>query len=100
MTFLKLLLNFFIAFYKLCIRMNFPIFIDKIKIRSFAVMKVIDFYQEMVWSSVSTILDHVILWWSSDALAAQHTHGSKYVKDRLQQLIKRNDGMIFHILNV
>ncbi|XP_011505801.1 PREDICTED: coiled-coil domain-containing protein 142 [Ceratosolen solmsi marchali] len=64
---------------------------DKVKIRRAAVTKIIEFYQEVAWSSVSTILDHVVLWWSPEALAVRHDDGSKHLKDWLQQFIKEKD---------
>ena len=72
---------------------------DETKIRRTAVKKVTEFYQEVAWGSVSSILDHVVLWWSPEALAARHSHGSQHLKDWLHQFIQGNDGMLFRFMN-
>ncbi|XP_031786371.1 coiled-coil domain-containing protein 142 [Nasonia vitripennis] len=64
---------------------------DELKIRRTAVKKVTEFYQEVAWGSVSSILDHVVLWWSREALAARHSHGSQHLKDWLHQFIQGSE---------
>ncbi|XP_058810308.1 uncharacterized protein LOC131675367 isoform X1 [Phymastichus coffea] len=63
---------------------------DETVFRKTAIKRVTEFYQEVAWDSVSSILDHVILWWSSEALAARHSQGSHHLKDWLHQFIQRN----------
>ncbi|XP_043265993.1 uncharacterized protein LOC122405375 [Colletes gigas] len=60
------------------------------KLRSSAIKKVKIYYQEVVWGSLSGILDHVILWWSPEALATHHSHGAQHLKDWLSQFVQKN----------
>ncbi|KOC70967.1 Coiled-coil domain-containing protein 142 [Habropoda laboriosa] len=60
------------------------------KLRSSAIKKVKNYYQEVAWGSLSGILDHVVLWWSPEALATRHSHGAQQLKDWLSQFIQRN----------
>lgn len=60
-------------------------------IRKVAIKIVQEYYQEAIWSSVSSILDHVVLWWSPEALASRHSHGSELLKDWLHRFIEGND---------
>ena len=73
-------------------------YLDEIIIRQTAMKIVKDRYQELIWSSVSSILDHVVLWWSPEALASRHSHGSELLKDWLHRFIEGNNGISFHIL--
>ncbi|XP_015594878.1 coiled-coil domain-containing protein 142 isoform X2 [Cephus cinctus] len=61
------------------------------RVRKSAVRKVTDYYQEVAWGAVSSILDHVVLWWSPEALAARHSHGSQHLKDWLHQFTQGRD---------
>lgn len=61
------------------------------KLRSNAIKKVKSYYQEVAWGALSSILDHVILWWSREALATHHSHGAQHLKDWLRQFIQRNE---------
>ncbi|KAJ8670791.1 hypothetical protein QAD02_002050 [Eretmocerus hayati] len=65
---------------------------DEMRIRRKALERIFELNQDVVWSSVSSMLDHVVLWWSSEALAARHSHGSQHLKDWLHQFIQGNDG--------
>ncbi|CAK9795256.1 Coiled-coil domain-containing protein 142 [Anthophora plagiata] len=60
------------------------------KLRNSAIKKVKNYYQEVAWGSLSGILDHVVLWWSPEALATRHSHGAQQLKDWLSQFIQRN----------
>ncbi|XP_054013894.1 coiled-coil domain-containing protein 142 [Hylaeus anthracinus] len=62
----------------------------KTKLRSSAIKKVKNYYQEVAWGALSGILDHVILWWSPEALATHHSHGAQHLKDWLSQFVQRN----------
>ncbi|XP_058810309.1 coiled-coil domain-containing protein 142 isoform X2 [Phymastichus coffea] len=59
---------------------------DETVFRKTAIKRVTEFYQEVAWDSVSSILDHVILWWSSEALAARHSQVPSTVRPALQTL--------------
>ncbi|XP_071556235.1 coiled-coil domain-containing protein 142 [Temnothorax nylanderi] len=61
------------------------------RLRGSAVKKVKNYYQEVAWGALSSILDHVILWWSHEALATHHSHGAQHLKDWLRQFIQGND---------
>ncbi|XP_046753058.1 coiled-coil domain-containing protein 142 [Diprion similis] len=50
--------------------------------------KVSTHYQEVAWGAVSSILDHVVLWWSPEALATRHSQGALHLKDWLHQFIQ------------
>ncbi|CAL7938036.1 unnamed protein product [Xylocopa violacea] len=60
------------------------------RLRSSAIKKVKSYYQEVAWGALSGILDHVVLWWSPEALATRHSHGAQQLKDWLSQFIQRN----------
>lgn len=85
------------------IKERFSVNIDEMKIRRSAVKKVTEYYQEVAWGAVSSILDHVVLWWSREALAARHSHGSQHLKDWLHQFIQGSDGthnlFLFCVIN-
>ena len=66
------------------------------KIRKSALRKVSDYYQEVAWGAVSSILDHVVLWWSPEALAARHSQGARHLKDWLHQFIQGRNGIAQH----
>ncbi|EFN79178.1 coiled-coil domain-containing protein 142 [Harpegnathos saltator] len=61
------------------------------RLRSSAIKKVKNYYQEVAWGALSGILDHVILWWSREALATHHSHGAQHLKDWLRQFIQGNE---------
>ncbi|KAG5307288.1 CC142 protein, partial [Acromyrmex insinuator] len=61
------------------------------KLRGSAIKKVKNYYQEVAWGALSSILDHVILWWSREALATHHSHGAQHLKDWLRQFIQGNE---------
>ncbi|XP_011878866.1 PREDICTED: uncharacterized protein LOC105568091 [Vollenhovia emeryi] len=61
------------------------------RLRGSAIKKVKNYYQEVAWGALSSILDHVILWWSREALATHHSHGAQHLKDWLRQFIQGND---------
>ncbi|XP_018403338.1 PREDICTED: uncharacterized protein LOC108780200 [Cyphomyrmex costatus] len=61
------------------------------KLRGSAIKKVKNYYQEMAWGTLSSILDHVILWWSREALATHHSHGAQHLKDWLRKFIQGNE---------
>lgn len=61
------------------------------RLRGSAIKKVKNYYQEVAWGSLSSILDHVILWWSREALATHHSHGAQHLKDWLRQFIQGNE---------
>ncbi|XP_076677163.1 uncharacterized protein LOC143373635 isoform X2 [Andrena cerasifolii] len=60
------------------------------RLRSSAMKKVKNYYQEVAWGALSGILDHVILWWSPEPLATHHSHGAGHLKDWLSQFVQRN----------
>ncbi|XP_078032819.1 coiled-coil domain-containing protein 142 [Augochlora pura] len=60
------------------------------RLRGSAMKKVKNYYQEVAWGALSGILDHVILWWSPEALATRHSHGAHHLKDWLSQFVQRN----------
>lgn len=62
------------------------------RLRRAAQRKATDYYQEVAWGAVSSILDHVILWWSPEALATRHSQGALHLKDWLHQFIQASDG--------
>lgn len=62
------------------------------RLRSSAIKKVKNYYQEVAWGALSGILDHVVLWWSPEALATRHNHGAQQLKDWLSQFIQKNHG--------
>lgn len=61
------------------------------RLRASAIKKVKNYYQEVAWAALSGILDHVILWWSREALATRHSHGAQHLKDWLRQFIQKNE---------
>jgi len=61
------------------------------RLRGITIKKVKNYYQEVAWGALSGILDHVILWWSREALATHHSHGAQHLKDWLQQFIQGNE---------
>ncbi|XP_071654096.1 uncharacterized protein [Temnothorax longispinosus] len=67
------------------------ILLGETRLRGSAVKKVKNYYQEVAWGALSSILDHVILWWSHEALATHHSHGAQHLKDWLRQFIQGND---------
>ncbi|XP_028521435.1 coiled-coil domain-containing protein 142 [Apis cerana] len=60
------------------------------RLRSSAIKKVKNYYQEIAWGALSSILDHVVLWWSPEALATRHSHGAQQLKDWLSQFVQKN----------
>ncbi|XP_012345486.1 coiled-coil domain-containing protein 142 [Apis florea] len=60
------------------------------RLRRSALKKVKNYYQEVAWGALSSILDHVVLWWSPEALATRHSHGAQQLKDWLSQFIQKN----------
>ncbi|CAD1475157.1 unnamed protein product, partial [Heterotrigona itama] len=60
------------------------------RLRNSAIKKVKNYYQEVAWGALSGILDHVVLWWSPEALATRHNHGAQQLKDWLSQFIQKN----------
>ncbi|XP_076651754.1 coiled-coil domain-containing protein 142 [Halictus rubicundus] len=60
------------------------------RLRGSAMKKVKNYYQEVAWGALSGILDHVILWWSPEALATHHSHGAQHLKDWLHLFVQRN----------
>lgn len=66
-------------------------YLGETKLRNNAIKKVKSYYQEVAWGALSSILDHVILWWSREALATHHSHGAQHLKDWLRQFIQRNE---------
>lgn len=65
------------------------------RLRGSAIKKVKNYYQEVAWGAVSNILDHVILWWSREALATRHSHGAQHLKDWLRHFIQGNESKKF-----
>lgn len=63
------------------------------RLRRSALKKVKNYYQEVAWGALSSILDHVVLWWSPEALATRHSHGAQQLKDWLSQFIQKNHGV-------
>ncbi|XP_034937778.1 uncharacterized protein [Chelonus insularis] len=61
---------------------------ESIKIKKSTLAKVSDYYQQAVWASISEILDHVILWWSSDSIAVHHNHRAHYLRDWLHLFLQ------------
>ncbi|XP_012267133.2 coiled-coil domain-containing protein 142 [Athalia rosae] len=61
------------------------------RLRKAALRKATDYYQEVAWGAVSSILDHVVLWWSPEALASRHSQGALHLKDWLHQFIQANE---------
>lgn len=77
------------------------ILLDETKLKSSAIKKVKNYYQEVAWGALSSILDHVILWWSREALATHHNHGAQHLKDWLRQFIQGNDSkMSFYLKHI
>ncbi|XP_003708560.2 coiled-coil domain-containing protein 142 isoform X2 [Megachile rotundata] len=60
------------------------------RVRGSAMKKVKNYYQEVAWGALSGILDHVVLWWSREALATRHSHGAQQLKDWLSHFVQRN----------
>nr|XP_034179942.1 coiled-coil domain-containing protein 142 isoform X2 [Osmia lignaria] len=60
------------------------------RLRGSAMKKVKNYYQEVAWGALSGILDHVVLWWSREALATRHSHGAQQLKDWLSHFVQRN----------
>lgn len=60
------------------------------RLRRSAIKKVKNYYQEVAWGALSSILDHVVLWWSPEALATRHCHGAQQLKDWLSQFVQKN----------
>lgn len=104
-SFLNWLTNKWIFLILLIIILSLIIFLclkkitDEKKIRVAAMNKIINFYQEVAWGSISSILDHVLLWWSSKALAISHSRGAQHFKDWLHRFLKKNQGTIKIIVN-
>lgn len=71
--------------------MTNKVLLGETRLRGSAVKKVKNYYQEVAWGALSSILDHVILWWSREALATHHSHGAQHLKDWLRQFIQGND---------
>ncbi|XP_033219207.1 coiled-coil domain-containing protein 142 [Belonocnema kinseyi] len=63
---------------------------DEKKIREMAMKKIKEFYQEVAWGSISSILDHVVLWWSPKALAVSHSRGAQHFKDWLHRFLQKH----------
>lgn len=66
--------------------------------RGTAIKKVKCYYQEVAWGALSGILDHVILWWSREALATHHNHGAQHLKDWLRQFIQGNESETYFMI--
>ncbi|XP_014603248.1 PREDICTED: coiled-coil domain-containing protein 142 [Polistes canadensis] len=60
------------------------------RLKSSAIRKVKNYYQEVAWAALSGMLDHVVLWWSPEALASHHSHGAEHLKNWLRQFIQKN----------
>lgn len=70
---------------------NAFIILGESRLRGSAIKRVKHYYQEVAWGAVSGILDHVILWWSREALATHHSHGAQHLKDWLRRFIQGNE---------
>lgn len=73
--------------------MTHKISLGETRLRGSAIKKVKNYYQEVAWGALSSILDHVILWWSREALATHHSHGAQHLKDWLRQFIQGNESI-------
>lgn len=62
------------------------------RLKGSAIRKVKNYYQEVAWAALSGMLDHVVLWWSPEALASHHRHGAEHLKNWLRQFIQKNAG--------
>ncbi|KAI4504207.1 hypothetical protein M0802_000678 [Mischocyttarus mexicanus] len=60
------------------------------RLKGSAIKKVKNYYQEVAWAALSGMLDHVVLWWSPEALASHHSHGAEHLKNWLRQFIQKN----------
>ncbi|XP_035725990.1 uncharacterized protein LOC118443320 isoform X2 [Vespa mandarinia] len=60
------------------------------RLKGSAIRKVKNYYQEVAWAALSGMLDHVVLWWSPEALASHHNHGAEHLKNWLRQFIQKN----------
>ncbi|XP_017886413.1 coiled-coil domain-containing protein 142 isoform X2 [Ceratina calcarata] len=63
---------------------------DETTLRSSAMRRAKNYYREIAWAALSAILDHVVLWWSPEALATRHSHGARQLEDWLSQFVQRN----------
>ncbi|XP_063986066.1 coiled-coil domain-containing protein 142 [Diachasmimorpha longicaudata] len=61
------------------------------KVRRSALTRLSDYYQHVAWAAISGILDHVVLWWSPEGLAARHSQGAHHLKDWLRRFIQTNE---------
>ncbi|XP_011301008.1 uncharacterized protein [Fopius arisanus] len=61
------------------------------KVKKSALTRLSDYYQHVVWAAISGILDHVVLWWSPEGLAARHSQGAHHLKDWLRRFIQTNE---------
>ncbi|XP_046629049.1 uncharacterized protein LOC124309432 [Neodiprion virginianus] len=61
------------------------------KLKNGVLEKVAAHYQVVAWGAVSSILDHVVLWWSPGALATRHSQGALHLKDWLHQFIQASN---------
>ncbi|KAK0183449.1 hypothetical protein PV327_001490 [Microctonus hyperodae] len=59
--------------------------------------KISNYYRRISWAAASEILDHVVLWWSSEGIAARHNlgaGGAHDLQDWLHQFIQDNKNKI------
>ncbi|XP_023290611.1 uncharacterized protein LOC105699959 [Orussus abietinus] len=64
---------------------------DETRVRRTALKRVINYYQEVAWVAVSTILDHIILWWSAGPFTARHRYEVEHLNDWLHRFTQRAD---------
>ncbi|KAK2576902.1 hypothetical protein KPH14_005527 [Odynerus spinipes] len=61
------------------------------RLKGSAMRKVKNYFQEVAWAALSGMLDHVVLWWSPEALASHHSHGADQLKNWLRQFVHKNE---------
>lgn len=69
------------------------LYLGQLKISKRSLEKISNYYRRISWAAASEILDHVVLWWSSEGIAARHNlgaGGAHDLQDWLHQFIQDN----------
>ncbi|CAG9865368.1 unnamed protein product [Phyllotreta striolata] len=61
------------------------------RVRPEALDKLLEFYEQVLWSEVGNFLEHTVLWWSSSPLAARPPHSSQHLREWLVRFIPTAD---------
>ncbi|XP_045473428.1 uncharacterized protein LOC123679911 [Harmonia axyridis] len=61
------------------------------RINKKAKIKVLEYYEEILWGEVANYLEHIVLWWVPSPLALRVPHSSQHLRDWILQFIPTAD---------